>query len=278
MAPAGGDYFAVFGDTSSGFEAGAGTLLGTVGILETQFEHHPVEGCWHYRVCAVNTSGYSGGYSNEASGCVDESDSESPVVAVVYPAGGETFTAGDQIDIQWIATDNVGVDSVTILCSMNGGTDWTVLASGEPNDSLFTWIIPIDDPGSDSCVVRVDAYDPSLNVGSGQSGSLLAIDPYTTGAEETPPVTALRQNYPNPFNGYTTISYSLEKPGHVSVRIYDTAGRLVRTLEDRDRAAGTYEVGWNGRDDSERPVASGIYFMRMTAGSYGKSRKIVYLR
>jgi hypothetical protein len=49
-------------------------------------------------------------------------------------------------------------------------------------------------------------------------------------------------------------------------------------LEDRDRAAGTYQVVWNGRDNASRPVASGIYFMRMNAGDYGKSRKIVYLR
>jgi hypothetical protein len=273
-----GDYFAVYGDTASGFVTDAATLLGTVGIMETSFLHHPVEGCWYYKVNAVNTSGYAGGYSNEGTGCVDESDSELPVVTMVYPNGGETFTAGDDVDIQWIATDNVGVDSVTILCSTNGGADWTVLASGEPNDSLYTWSIPIDDPGTDSCLVRVDAWDPSMNVGSGQSASLFTVDPYTTGAEDTPLATALHQNYPNPFNGHTTISYSLERPEHVSVRIYDTAGRLVRTIEDRDRPAGTWQVVWNGRDNASRPVASGIYFMRMKAGSYGESRKIVYLR
>ncbi|MCK4548671.1 MAG: right-handed parallel beta-helix repeat-containing protein [Candidatus Krumholzibacteria bacterium] len=278
MLPAGGDYFAIFGDTASGFDTDALHLLGTVGIMETSFDHHPVEGCWYYKVCAVNTSGYSGGYSNEAGACASGADTENPVVTVVYPAGGETFTAGDSFDIQWIATDNVGVDSVTIYYSMNNGTDWTVLASGEPNDSLYTWDVPIEDPGSDSCLVRIDAYDPSLNTGSGQSGDIFTIDPYTTGVEETPLATALHQNYPNPFNGHTTISYSLENPEHVSVRIYDTAGRLVRTLEDRDRAAGSYQVVWNGRDNASRPVASGIYFMRMNAGAYGESRKIVYLR
>ncbi len=278
MLPPGGDYFAVFGDTASGFDRDALHLLGTVGIIETSFDHHPVEGCWYYRVCAVNTSGYSGGYSNEVGTCVDESDKEAPLVAVVHPAGGETFTAGDQIDIQWIATDDFGVDSVTIYCSMNGGADWTLLASGEPNDSLYTWLVPIDDPGSDSCLVRVDAYDPSLNVGSGQSGGLFAIDPYTTGTEDTPLATELHQNYPNPFNGHTTISYTLEKPAHVSVRIYDTAGRLIRTLEDGNHPAGTYQIAWNGRDGASRPVASGIYFVRMNAGDYGKSRKIIYLR
>ena len=278
MLLSGGASFVIFGDTASGFDTDALHVLGTVGIMETSFDHHPVEGCWYYKVCAVNATGYSGGYSAEAGACASGADTENPVVTVVYPAGGETFTAGDSFDIQWIATDNVGVDSVTILCSINGGTDWTVLSSGEPNDSLYTWDVPIGDPGSDSCLVRIDAYDPSLNTGSGQCGSLFTIDPYTTDAEETPLATALHQNYPNPFNGHTTISYSLEKPEHVSVRIYDTAGRLVRTIENRDRPAGSYQVVWNGRDDASRPVASGIYFMKMNAGAYGQSRKIVYLR
>jgi len=278
MLPAGGDYLAVFGDTVSGFVTDAASMLGSVPIMETSFAHHPVEGCWYYKVCAVNTSGYSGGYSNEAGDCASGADTEDPVVTVAFPAGGEIFTAGDSFDIQWIATDNVGVDSVTISYSLNAGTDWTVLSSSEPNDSSCTWDIPVEMPGSNSCLVLVEAYDPSLNVGSGQSGGPFTIQAYTTDLEETPLATALHQNYPNPFNGHTTISYSLEKPEHVSVTIFDTAGRLVRTLEDRDSAAGNYRVVWNGRDNASRPVASGIYFMRMNAGDYGKSRKIVYLR
>ena len=278
MLLAGSAYLAVFGDPASGFTTDAAHLLGTVSTMETTFDHHPVSGCWYYKVCAVNTAGYSGGYSSEAGACAGEADTEDPVVTVVYPVGGETFTAGDPIDIQWVATDDVGVDSVTISYSLNAGTQWTVLSSGEPNDSLYTWDVPIETEGSDSCLVRVTAYDPSLNVGSGQSGDIFTIQAYVTGVDETPLATALHQNYPNPFNGHTTISYSLEKPGHVSIRIYNTAGQLVRMLEDRDRAAGTYQVVWNGRDNASRPVASGIYFMRMNAGDYGKSRKIVYLR
>jgi hypothetical protein len=273
-----GDAFAVFGDTASGFDTDAAHHIGSVPFVENSFVHDPVSGCWYYKVCAVSTSGYSGGYSNEPGACVDDSDNEAPVVTIIEPNGGETYTAGDAIEIQWIATDNVGVDSVTIMCTLNNGLEWIVLAAGEPNDSSYTWDVPIETEESDSCLVFITAYDPSMNEGSEISDNLFTIEPYATDAGDMPLATALHQNYPNPFNGHTTISYSLEKPEHVSVRIYDTAGRLVRTLENRDRAAGSYQVVWNGRDNASRPVASGLYFMRMNAGTYGESRKIVYLR
>jgi hypothetical protein len=117
-----------------------------------------------------------------------------------------------------------------------------------------------------------------MNAGAGESDGCFTILEYVTGSPETPLVTALMQNYPNPFNGHTTVTYSVDKPTRVNVSIYDTAGRLIRTLVDGDRVAGAYQAVWNGLDDRSRPVASGVYFMRMTAGRYHRSRKIVYLR
>ncbi len=91
-------------------------------------------------------------------------------------------------------------------------------------------------------------------------------------------VNALDQNYPNPFNGTTTVAWSLASPERVSLRIYDTAGRLVRTLENGDKEAGNHRTVWNGKDNSSRGVASGVYFMRLIAGDFRQTRKIVYLR
>jgi PKD domain/Putative Ig domain/FlgD Ig-like domain len=69
--------------------------------------------------------------------------------------------------------------------------------------------------------------------------------------------------YPNPFNPQTSIAYSVQKAGTVSVRIYSIDGRLVRTLVDNQYTmAGTHEVGWNGRDNLGHEVRSGIYFVQ----------------
>ena len=101
----------------------------------------------------------------------------------------------------------------------------------------------------------------------------------TTG-DETPGVFSyhLDQNYPNPFNPSTRIIFGLKDAGRVSIRIYDTAGRLVRNLIDERRLPGDYEELWDGRDDKGLEVASGVYFCRMTAGESNVTKKMVLLR
>ena len=92
--------------------------------------------------------------------------------------------------------------------------------------------------------------------------------------------TQLAQNYPNPFNPSTTIRYTVGVPGRVTLRIYDVAGRLVRTLVDQRHSAVTtwYAVNWDGRNDTGAPVSSGIYFYRLEATRFSETRKMVLLR
>jgi hypothetical protein len=93
-----------------------------------------------------------------------------------------------------------------------------------------------------------------------------------------PKATYLAQNFPNPFNPSTNIRFGLEKSGHVSLRIYDAAGRLVVNLIDESRRAGTYVVDWDGRDGQGYRVASGVYFYRLIAGDFTRTRKMVLLQ
>lgn len=90
--------------------------------------------------------------------------------------------------------------------------------------------------------------------------------------------TRLAQNIPNPFNPSTTIRFSLASRERATVVVYDAGGRRVRTLVDEPRAAGDQDVRWDGRDSSGRPVASGVYFYRLTAGAVVESKKMVLLK
>lgn len=83
---------------------------------------------------------------------------------------------------------------------------------------------------------------------------------------------------PNPFKPETSISYSVERSGVVSVRIFSVGGQLVRSLREEFATAGTHEVRWNGRDEAGRVVPSGIYFVSVRQGSDGSTTRVVLAR
>ena len=101
--------------------------------------------------------------------------------------------------------------------------------------------------------------------------------------QEIPAETELLRNYPNPFNPETWIPYRLAEDAFVTLTIYDGNGQIVRTLDVGHQAASIYEsrskaVYWNGRNDLDETVASGIYFYTLTAGDFSATRKMVILK
>lgn len=88
----------------------------------------------------------------------------------------------------------------------------------------------------------------------------------------------LTQNYPNPFNPGTVIRYSVPANSSVRLTVYDITGRRVRTLIAENKAAGKYAVEWDGTNDAGRLVSSGLYFYRLSAGDFVKTRKMMLLR
>ena len=88
----------------------------------------------------------------------------------------------------------------------------------------------------------------------------------------------MRQNYPNPFNPTTVIEYALPKATTVKIQIYNILGQAVRSLVDGPQEPGYKTVYWDGKDNSEREVSSGIYFYRIVAGSFVECRKMALLK
>ena len=108
--------------------------------------------------------------------------------------------------------------------------------------------------------------------------------PASTNVAKAPSVlpteTSLLPNYPNPFNPETWIPYQLAQPADVSVSIYAADGKLVRTLALGRKQAGIYHdtsraAYWDGKNGQGEPVASGIYFYRLTAGDFTATRKML---
>lgn len=86
------------------------------------------------------------------------------------------------------------------------------------------------------------------------------------------------QNYPNPFNPSTIINYEIIKGTSVKIKIYNAAGRLVKTLLDSRESAGPHQIGWDGTDNAGNYSPSGIYYYVLEAGNNLESRKMVLMR
>jgi hypothetical protein len=133
--------------------------------------------------------------------------------------------------------------------------------------------------------VRVEGMDLSLidetgkkiNVTLKSGNSVLINDPTINKlvvlGNKIPLEYSLGQNYPNPFNPVTTIKYSLAKNDMVMLKVYDVLGNEVATLVNENKDAGIYTVNFNASQ-----LASGIYFYRLTAGTFVETKKMILLR
>lgn len=90
----------------------------------------------------------------------------------------------------------------------------------------------------------------------------------------------LLQNYPNPFNADTEIGYSVapDKEQETRLIVHDGLGRVVRSLVNKKQFPGAYRIIWDGKDNSGNEVASGMYFYRLTSGSFVKLNKMILLK
>jgi hypothetical protein len=89
---------------------------------------------------------------------------------------------------------------------------------------------------------------------------------------------ALGQNYPNPFNPTTEISFALPNAADVELSVYNLLGQKVTTLVNGAMPAGNHSVTWDGTSESGGSVASGIYFYRISAGSFNETKKMMMLK
>lgn len=179
------------------------------------------------------------------------------------------------------------------LNSMDILPDWRLVNTDSNNYAHPDWPIPVDLSYSDAdllyagingfpigdlnwfperkaewSVQRTEEYnkiDNALNAG--------IIVSEVTDQEIIPADFQLVQNYPNPFNPGTTITFSISKPGYVTLKVYNIAGQEVATLLDRFSSPETYKVRFDGSG-----FASGVYMYRLTVGDNSITRKMVLLK
>jgi Tol biopolymer transport system component len=165
--------------------------------------------------------------------------------------------------------------------------------STDRSGSIDIWVIPVEggpatqittDPASDF----YPSWSPDgsrIAFSSDRTGDneIWVIEVGQTGIEEKKPGKVIpftmHQNYPNPFNPTTTILFDLPSRANLSILLYDSRGRLVRTLSERRVwVAGNHRIHWDGKDERGAAVPSGLYFCTITKEGHSETRKMVLLK
>ncbi len=144
---------------------------------------------------------------------------------------------------------------------------------GFPDPGLFT--ILAHSPSYDTTTVTFMAEEGESKTSDIIVNSVTSVD----GEKSVIPASyAIEQNYPNPFNPNTTIRYSLPEKTYVRLKVFDTLGREVRVLFDGEQLQGEQQTSWNGRDNSGRLLASGVYFYRIETDAFRKTSKMLFIQ
>ncbi len=131
-------------------------------------------------------------------------------------------------------------------------------------------------------------YDQSIYVFGGKDAQnnviagieRLDLHPSTVVAKKPNQVTDfnLENNYPNPFNANTTIAFRIDRPASVRLEVFSISGQHIKTLADRNFSPGTYKVVWDGTDQHQQALASGVFICRLATDSASKSIKVTLIR
>ena len=199
---------------------------------------------------------------NDFNDLVVEIRASSPVSAIVSTVFAEPVVEG--VRLGWELTGGVRVEEVVVERRGDGG-DFEVV--GRVKDAWEFVDSSLDEAGDYT-------YRLAVFVDGGYVTSNEIQVSYAPAVRET----ALRRAYPNPFNPQTTIEYALARAGDVELRIYNLAGRLVKTFDLGEQPVGVGSVLWTGRDDDDRPVSSGVYLVKLNTPDRTDALRVVLLK
>ena len=184
-------------------------------------------------------------------------------------AGFTTSYGAGSNDVYLIKTDSLGD---TLWTRTYGGTfsdrgssvaqttDGGYIIAGE------TWSYGVGTPGHPNVyLIKTDSL-----------GSTGIEERFFSGAQKVGANFSLRCE-PNPFTSVANIRYSVTAPTHVNLKIYNSAGQVVRNLVSEQKQAGDYRMHWDGTDDNGKESEAGVYFSRVEAGDFKVTKKMILL-
>ncbi len=203
----------------------------------------------------------------------DTSDADfslvTPEMTLFYPNGGELLYVDSTVSIEWSAPDIEGRVQISINRDYPDG-DWTHVYSNTSNDGQQNWTV--SEPISENCRMRVRAIMATeVEVISGDDFEIQSLS--TPSLATIPTAFRVLPPAPNPFNPETVITFELPSLRQVKIEVFNRLGRRVSVLKEETMPAGVHRVTFNGAS-----LSSGIYFIRVQAGSEFDIAKVALVR
>jgi len=281
-------------ETATGWTAGAPDDNATTGLWErgipqgTSYNGTPVQLGYDHTPAPGVACWVTGAASGGSAGANDVDGGRTTLFSPVFD-----LTGGSDISISYwrYYTNEHGnapsQDDWRVDVSNDGGQTWAEVENTHLSDADWQQVVfDLDQYFATPGLVQLrfiadDSGEGSLVEAMVDDFVLMGtfLDP--TAVDGLPELTLsfdLAQNQPNPFNPVTKVAFSLERAGRASLQVFDTRGRLVRTLVNEDLGAGQHEVMWRGDDQQGRAVASGVYFYRLESGDQQASKRMLLVK
>jgi hypothetical protein len=168
----------------------------------------------------------------------------------------------------------VGPDADTCECTTLGADGYMDMTLKFDHQAIAAALGPVQDREVRVLTLTGMTYD-SRHIMGKDCVIILKKGKAKLSDDETIAGFSLGDAYPNPFNPETEISFSIPEKAQVSLSIYNILGEKVKVLVNGEMSAGTHTISWKGTDEAGNPVASGIYFYKLSAGDLTATKKMV---
>lgn len=173
------------------------------------------------------------------------------------------------------APTQLSVLNFKAIIKINADSLWLypLLPTGQPIESQRVTLYPL----------TPNCFEIILNQDETKS-AWFGIEAFLNNTDITPDNTKsnlsfiLENNYPNPFNNSTKINFSIAEKSIVNLTIYDILGNKIKELVNSNYIPGKYSITWNGDNEQEIPVATGIYFIKLSTNKYSQTIKSILLK
>ena len=216
---------------------------------------------------AIDTSGhvFVGTYGGGVFRSIYSTTSNNPLLALSSDSC-KIWEANKLKEINWVSSD---IENIKLEYTTNDANWYTIVPSFSAFKESYYWLVP--NAPSQFCKIKIsDTQNPSV---SDVTSEFFTINSVFEDQNKLLMSFQLFQNYPNPFNPMTKIKYSIPKQSYVTLKVYDILGNEIETLANEEKPAGEYEVTLDAVN-----LPSGVYFYRLQAGSFVKTKKMILLK